>query len=188
MTRCQHPNVSIGPRDSSRVVSARASSSWGVVWCGMDRQDDGCSRALRRRVTLIYGGYRGRPRQSTHDSASSGGRAVCSRALGPKSVAQGSPADPRNRASNHPSSSRSVTDRVILQSWITVGSVALTPPASRSVARPPRRTPRAHGRSPPQSSGPASVSPPTPETVDTSAVGRSRRSRSRVLVARGGGA
>src|SRR3954464_12627490 len=30
----------------------------------------------RRRVTLIYGGYRGRPRQSTHDSASSGGRAV----------------------------------------------------------------------------------------------------------------
>jgi putative ABC transport system permease protein len=40
------------------------------------RGDDGRSRALRRRVTLIYGGYRGRPRQSTHDSASSGGRAV----------------------------------------------------------------------------------------------------------------
>src|SRR4051794_2366069 len=40
------------------------------------REDDGRSRALRRRVTLIYGGYRGGPRQSTHDSASSGGRAV----------------------------------------------------------------------------------------------------------------
>ncbi len=33
-------------------------------------------RALRRRVTLIYGGYRVGARQSTHDSASSRGRAV----------------------------------------------------------------------------------------------------------------
>ena len=40
------------------------------------RGDDRQSRALRRRVTLIYGGYRGYPWQSTHDSTSSGGRAV----------------------------------------------------------------------------------------------------------------
>src|SRR6267378_3990590 len=40
------------------------------------REDDGRSRALRRRVTLIFGGYHDRSWQSTHDSASSGGRAV----------------------------------------------------------------------------------------------------------------
>src|SRR6266480_6566972 len=54
----------------------------GVPRSWPDREDDGRSRALRRRVTLIYGGYRGCPRQSTHDSASSGGRAVLSRELG----------------------------------------------------------------------------------------------------------
>jgi pimeloyl-ACP methyl ester carboxylesterase len=40
------------------------------------REDGGRPRALRRRVTLIFGGYHGCPGQSTHDSASSGGRAV----------------------------------------------------------------------------------------------------------------
>ena len=50
------------------------------------REDDGRSRALRRRVMLICGGLRGRPRLRTHDSASSGGRAVQSRELGPMSV------------------------------------------------------------------------------------------------------
>lgn len=74
------------------------------------REDDGCSRALRRRVTLIFGGYRGRPRQSTHDSASSGGQAVFSRELGPESVSHRLAADPRTRASDHPPSPRSVTD------------------------------------------------------------------------------
>ena len=39
-------------------------------------QGDGRHRTLRRRVTLISGGYPGRPGQSTHDSASSRGRAI----------------------------------------------------------------------------------------------------------------
>jgi hypothetical protein len=34
------------------------------------RGDDGRSRALRRRVPLIYGGHCGSSQQSTHDSAS----------------------------------------------------------------------------------------------------------------------
>src|ERR1700674_2383520 len=46
------------------------------------RGGDGRSRALRRRVTLIFGGYHGCPWHSTHDSASSGGLAVQGRALG----------------------------------------------------------------------------------------------------------
>ena len=62
------------------------------------REDDGRPRALRRRVTLISGGYRGRPRQSTHDSASSGGRAVYGRELRTRVHVAGSAADPRNRA------------------------------------------------------------------------------------------
>ena len=72
--------------------------------------DDGRSRTLRRRVTLIFGGYRGGPRQSTHDSGSSGGRAVYLRELGRQSVSHLLVADPRNRASDHPPSSRSVPE------------------------------------------------------------------------------
>jgi hypothetical protein len=37
------------------------------------RQDDGDPRALRRRVTLISGDYRGEPRQRIHDREPSRG-------------------------------------------------------------------------------------------------------------------
>ncbi len=84
------------------------------------RGDDGRLRALRRRVTLIYGGYRDRSRQSTHDSASSGGRAVYGRELGRESVSHALAADPHNRASDHPPSSRSVTGPRDLRSSASV--------------------------------------------------------------------
>ena len=70
------------------------------------RQDDGRHWALRRRVTLIFGGYSGVPEQSTQDSASSRGRAVYKRELGRTSVSHGSDADPLIRADVHPSPSR----------------------------------------------------------------------------------
>src|SRR6185436_10802217 len=149
-----------------------------------DRGDDGRSRALRRRVTLIYGGYRGRPRQSTHDSASSGGRAVWRRELGRTSVSHWLVADPRNRASDHPPSARSVTEPH--HHTFTIGSCrarVTASPIPGPVGVPPTGNPRARARSRRRSSVSAYVRRPTSGSADTDGAAPCRRSQSRAPAA-----
>jgi hypothetical protein len=137
----------------------------------LDRGDDGCSRALRRRVTLIYGGYHSCPWQSTHDSAASGGRAVCRRELEPKFVSHGCYADPHNRASDHPPSSRSSSARVN-------SVVGHAPPLSAAVSSLPPEAlgalptgiPPAHARWPQRSPGAVCSSPRVIGSADTNVV------------------
>ncbi len=137
------------------------------------REDDGRSRALRRRVTLIFGGYRGCPRQSTHDSTSSGGRAVSRRELGHESVSHALAADPRNRASDHPPSSRSVTEPrhcPVTHAPFPCTLVFVSSPIPMPVGGRPTGSPRARARSRRRSSAPACVPPPACGSADTTAV------------------
>ena len=151
-------------------------------------EDDGCSRALRRRVTLISGGYRAEARQSTHDSAASGGCAICIRELGRASVSHLSIAGPHNRASDHPPSSQAVTDPAPYGSSLMdpIGRVLrFTSAMPRRVAALPTRNPRAHARSRRRSSVGACVPRSSCKTVDRAGGAPARRSQSPAVVGRG---
>ena len=109
MRRARGPGAPKAPPEGREALDAAPVRVHGTSRRAPAAETTDDSRALRRRVTLIYGGYHERSRQSTQDSASSGGRAVYVRELGPQSVSHGRAADPHNRASVHPSSSRADT-------------------------------------------------------------------------------
>src|SRR5262245_45910676 len=60
--RARCPGAPQAPPAGREALDAGAAPSY-VSGPGTDREGDGYSRALRRRVTPISGGYRGRPRQ-----------------------------------------------------------------------------------------------------------------------------